>query len=95
MKHFCALAVLQYTRKFLSDEIARNQILKIPTTRMKESQVMDPDVDIRELATMAENFSGAEIGGLVKSASSFAFNRHVKIRIIFALEYLIPNQFIG
>jgi len=28
---------------------------------------------------LTKNFSGAEIGGLIKSATSFAFNRHVKV----------------
>ena len=28
---------------------------------------------------MTKNFSGAEIAGLIKSATSFAFNRHVKV----------------
>ena len=32
-----------------------------------------------ELAQMTKNFSGAEIGGLVKSATSFAFIRHIKV----------------
>jgi len=40
---------------------------------------MDTDVDLAELARITKNFSGAEIGGLVKSATSFAFNRHVKV----------------
>ena len=40
---------------------------------------MDSDVDLEELASLTKNFSGAEITGLVKSASSFAFNRHVKV----------------
>jgi vesicle-fusing ATPase len=34
---------------------------------------------LAELAFLTKNFSGAEIGGLVKSATSFAFNRHVKV----------------
>jgi vesicle-fusing ATPase len=41
--------------------------------------VMDDDVDLAELAGVTKNFSGAEISGLVKSATSFAFNRHVKV----------------
>jgi vesicle-fusing ATPase len=40
---------------------------------------MEQDVDLAELARLTKNFSGAEIGGLVKSATSFAFNRHVKV----------------
>jgi len=40
---------------------------------------MDDDVDLLELAAITKNFSGAEIGGLIKSATSFAFQRHVKV----------------
>jgi vesicle-fusing ATPase len=63
----------------LPDESGRAQILKIHTAKMRENNVMDKDVDVLELANITKNFSGAEIGGLVKSASSFAFNRHVKV----------------
>ena len=63
----------------LPDEGGRAQILKIHTSKMRENNVMDKDVDVLELASLTKNFSGAEIGGLVKSASSFAFNRHVKV----------------
>lgn len=63
----------------LPDEKGRSQILKIHTERMRNNNVMDTDVDLVELAHMTKNFSGAEIAGLVKSASSFAFSRHVKV----------------
>src|SRR3954452_15432323 len=46
---------------------------------MRQNDIMDSDVDLEELANLTKNFSGAEINGLVKSASSFAFNRHVKV----------------
>jgi vesicle-fusing ATPase len=63
----------------LPDEHGRYQILNIHTSKMRKNGVMDHDVDIKELAKLTKNFSGAEIGGLVKSATSFAFNRHVKV----------------
>lgn len=63
----------------LPDENGRRQILGIRTKELKLNNVLDKDVDIVELASMTKNFSGAEIGGLVKSATSFAFNRHAKI----------------
>jgi len=63
----------------LPDEHGRLQILKIHTAKMKTNSIMAPDVDVAELAGLTKNFSGAEIGGLVKSATSFAFNRHVKV----------------
>ncbi|ORX86714.1 AAA-domain-containing protein [Basidiobolus meristosporus CBS 931.73] len=63
----------------LPDEKGRFQILKIHTSKMRQNDIMGEDVDIEELAKLTKNFSGAEIAGLVKSASSFAFNRHVKV----------------
>jgi len=63
----------------LPDEHGRYQILNIHTAKMRKNGVMDRDVDLNELAKLTKNFSGAEIGGLVKSATSFAFNRHVKV----------------
>ncbi|KAI1982522.1 transport between ER and Golgi ATPase protein [Ophidiomyces ophidiicola] len=63
----------------LPDEKGRVQILNIHTKKMRDGNLMNSDVDLAELAQLTKNFSGAEISGLVKSASSFAFNRHVKI----------------
>ncbi|KAJ9058963.1 transport between ER and Golgi ATPase protein [Entomophthora muscae] len=63
----------------LPDEAGRTQILKIHTSKMRNHNILGQDVDLKELATLTKNFSGAEIQGLVKSASSFAFNRHTKV----------------
>ncbi len=63
----------------LPDEHGRYQILNIHTAKIRNNGVMDPDVDIKELARLTKNFSGAAISELVKSATSFAFNRHVKV----------------
>lgn len=63
----------------LPDEHGRLQILNIHTKKIKEQNALDNDVDLLELAQLTKNFSGAEIAGLVKSASSFAYNRHVKL----------------
>ncbi|KAF8638609.1 hypothetical protein AX17_002150 [Amanita inopinata Kibby_2008] len=63
----------------LPDERGRYQILNIHTSKMRINGVMDGDVDLLELSTLTKNFSGAEINGLIKSATSFAFNRHVKV----------------
>ncbi|BGP22515.1 vesicular-fusion protein Sec18 [Rhodotorula toruloides] len=69
----------------LPDEQGRVQILTIHTAKMRQNGVMGRDVDLFELASLTKNFSGAEIGGLVKSATSFAFNRHVKVGTLAAL----------
>lgn len=63
----------------LPDENGRVQILKIHTTKMRQNDILETDVDILELAHLTKNFSGAEISGLVKSAASFAFTRHIKV----------------
>lgn len=76
----------------LPDEHGRAQILKIHTTKMRENNVMGDDVNIKELAALTRNFSGAEISGLVKSASSFAFNRHIKVGTLAAIDDNIVNM---
>ena len=69
----------------LPDEDGRRQILKIHTTKMRDNGKMAADVDLQELAHLTRNFSGAEIQGLVKSASSFALQRHIKGGTVAAL----------
>ncbi|KAI8323952.1 AAA-domain-containing protein [Martensiomyces pterosporus] len=63
----------------LPDESGRLQIIKIHTAKIRENNILESDVDLGELAALTKNYSGAEIAGLVKSASSFAFNRHIKV----------------
>ncbi|ORX60980.1 AAA-domain-containing protein [Piromyces finnis] len=62
----------------LPDQNGRVQILKIHTAKMRDNHLLAPDVDIDELASLTKNFSGAEIAGFVRSASTFAFSRHIK-----------------
>lgn len=59
---------------------------------MRINNVIDMDVNLPELAHVTKNFSGAEIGGLVKSASSFAFNRHVKVGTVAGVADDIDNM---
>ncbi|KAL6938782.1 transport between ER and Golgi ATPase protein [Hanseniaspora opuntiae] len=63
----------------LPDEAGRLQILEIQTKKMRDNGMIGKDVNLKELAAMTKNFSGAEIEGLVKSASSFAINKTVNI----------------
>ena len=63
----------------LPTEAGRLQILKIHTAKMRTNKALAEDVDLTELAGLSKNFTGAEINGLIKSATSFAFNRHVKV----------------
>ncbi|GMI06111.1 hypothetical protein TrVE_jg2405 [Triparma verrucosa] len=63
----------------LPDLKGRNQILNIHTKPMREAGRLNSDV-VPGLPTIAEkskNFSGAEIEGLVRSASSFALSRAI------------------
>lgn len=76
----------------LPDEQGRSQILKIHTEKMRNNNVLDSDVDLPELALMTKNFSGAEIAGLVKSASSFAFSRHVKVGTMASINDDVVNM---
>lgn len=63
----------------LPDDSGRLQIIKIHTAKIRENNILAKDVDLAELAALTKNYSGAEIAGLIKSASSFAFNRHIKV----------------
>ncbi|KAL0276829.1 UNVERIFIED_CONTAM: hypothetical protein PYX00_004310 [Menopon gallinae] len=62
----------------LPDEKGRLQILNIHTSRMKEHKKLNDDVDLKELAALTKNFSGAELEGLVRAAQSTALNRFIK-----------------
>ncbi|CAM6084262.1 unnamed protein product [Calypogeia fissa] len=61
----------------LPDEEGRAQILQIHSSIMKQSSCLSDDVDLENLAARTQNFSGAELEGLVRSATSFAFSRHI------------------
>jgi len=63
----------------LPDENSRGQILRIHTARMRDNGKLAQDVNIDELAGATKNFSGAEIEGLVRAATSSAMNRLVKV----------------
>ncbi|KAI8938821.1 hypothetical protein NX059_004683 [Plenodomus lindquistii] len=76
----------------LPDESGRAQILKIHTTKMRTNNVLESDVNVEELAKLTKNFSGAELNGLVKAASSFAFSRHIKVGTMAAIDPDVENM---
>lgn len=62
----------------LPDEKGRKDILLIHTKKMSENHLLADDVDFDELASVTKNYTGAELEGLVNSATSFAINRYTK-----------------
>ncbi|KAF2254415.1 AAA-domain-containing protein [Trematosphaeria pertusa] len=71
---------------------SRLKILKIHTTKMRANNIIDGDVNLEELAKVTKNFSGAEICGLVKAASSFAFNRHIQVGTMASIKPDVENM---
>ncbi|KAG7541976.1 Aspartate decarboxylase-like domain superfamily [Arabidopsis thaliana x Arabidopsis arenosa] len=63
----------------LPDEVGRLQILQIHTKKMKDNSFLSPDVNLQELAARTKNYSGAELEGVVKSATSYALNRQLSL----------------
>lgn len=63
----------------LPDKHGRTQILNIHTSQIKENGKLASDVDLLEIAENTKNFSGAEIAGLVRAATSTAMNRLIKV----------------
>lgn len=63
----------------LPDEQGRLQILRIHTNQMKTNNHLSKDVNLEELARLTPNYTGAELAGLIRSASTFSFSRHIEI----------------
>jgi vesicle-fusing ATPase len=66
----------------LPDAAGRLQILNIHTRNMRTANRITPDAieKMPELAEKSKNFSGAELEGLVKAASSYALTRCVDVK---------------
>ncbi|KAF4445888.1 Vesicular-fusion protein sec18 [Fusarium austroafricanum] len=76
----------------LPDEAGRLDILKIHTNKMSTNGLLDPSVDLDELASLTKNFSGAEISGLVKAAASCAFSRHTEVGQLAAVKQDVASM---
>ena len=63
----------------LPTEEGRLQILQIHTAKMTKSGYLGDDVSISNLAQRTENFTGAELEGVVKTASSYALRRQIDL----------------
>ncbi|QPG77333.1 hypothetical protein FOA43_004742 [Brettanomyces nanus] len=79
----------------LPDEDGRHQILMIKTKKMRENGALAEDVDLYKLAKLSKNFSGAELEGLVKSATSFALSRHIKVGTVGQITGDLSNVVVG
>eukprot|EP00794_Sanderia_malayensis_P016648 gene16648-18338_t len=62
----------------LPNEKGRLQILEIHTSSLREHGKLHKGVELDVLATETKNFSGAEIEGLVRAATTTAMNKLVK-----------------
>lgn len=62
----------------LPSEEGRLQILNIHTARLREHNKLENDVKLARLAALTKNYSGAEIEGLVRAATTTAMNKLVK-----------------
>ena len=62
----------------LPDEMGRWEIFHIHTRQMEKHGYLAKDVDLRQLASNTTQFSGAEIAGLVRLATSYALDRKVR-----------------
>lgn len=79
----------------LPDEKGRESIFKIHTEKMRKNGKLNSDVDIKRLAKMTPNYSGAEIFGVQKSASSFALQRHIKGGTVATIDPSVIDMQIG
>lgn len=62
----------------LPDRHGRYQILEIHTHSMNENAFLSQDVDLYDIANKTESYSGAELEGIVRYASSCALERTLK-----------------
>lgn len=62
----------------LPSEDGRLQIIEIHTAKLIKYEKIASDVDLSELAALTKNYSGAELEGMVRAATTTAMNRLVK-----------------
>lgn len=62
----------------LPDQKGRLQILNVHTKNIIKNNHIEDNVSLEELSYLSKNYTGAELEGLVKSASSYAFNKCIK-----------------
>lgn len=60
----------------------RKEILTIHTNKMKSSNRFDENIDLEDIATQTQNYSGAELEGLVRNATGYAISREINMDTI-------------
>ena len=65
--------------------------MNIHTAKMRANKKLADDVDVKELALHTKNFSGAEIEGLVRAATSTAMNRLIKVKLAIVSAFQCRN----
>lgn len=63
----------------LPSEEGRYDILKIHTKSLAQNGCLASNVNLKYLAEQTENFTGAELAGLVRNASTYAIAKHIDI----------------
>ncbi|CAH6420973.1 AAA family ATPase [uncultured virus] len=61
----------------LPDQNGRLEILLIHTKKMKDNNNLDKSVDLVELSKLTKNYTGAELEGLIKIASSYVLDENI------------------
>lgn len=59
----------------LPSTAGRLDILNIHTENMRKNNLLGNDVNLEDIADKTKNYTGAELEGLVKNATSYLFNR--------------------
>jgi len=63
----------------LPDKAGREQIFKIHTSKMASNNCLAKNIDISRLASLSENYSGAEIESVVNNATSTALYEKIQL----------------
>lgn len=60
----------------------RVEILKIHTNKMKSSNRFDENINLDDIANLTQNYSGAELEGLIRNATAYAISREINMDTI-------------
>ena len=66
---------------FIIINFCREEIFSIHTRNMRNNGLLGEDISLMELAVNTTGYSGAEIAGCVRAASSYALDRQVHVHV--------------